>query len=62
MYLCSRNHEEICHEWPQCPLCEAQVRIDELVKLLFEADRDRRDAVEKLIQMDRASGGEGDSE
>lgn len=29
MYLCSENHEEICHESRNCPLCE---KIEDLEK------------------------------
>jgi len=32
MNLCSDNHEEICHENRNCPLCEAYDQISKLQK------------------------------
>ena len=31
MFLCDKNHEEICHESRTCPLCEANTKINDVL-------------------------------
>lgn len=45
MNLCSRNHEEICFEGRDCPLCEAESRIEELEDALEELREKLKGAV-----------------
>lgn len=48
MYLCNRGHEEICHEWSECPLCRILEEKEDLRRELRTCQQDRDAALEDL--------------
>jgi uncharacterized protein YlxW (UPF0749 family) len=48
MYLCSSNHEEICYEAGDCPLCAAQKENDRLEDALSDVRSEYQNQIDSL--------------
>jgi hypothetical protein len=48
LYLCSTDHEEICHEGRTCPVCKLVEEISDLKRDL-RSETDRADALQDEV-------------
>ncbi len=48
MNLCSDNHEEICYEGRNCPLCAAKSDLSDEIKTLKQTIDDQEERIAEL--------------